>query len=213
MLHSDLHSTQKKKAVLVCLTGGIATGKSRVANWFTGKGWNILCADEIVHHLYEPGQELPKEIAREFGPSVLTAEGGIDRSSLGKIVFQDESALKRLMGLVHPRVRKVWKKAAAESICNEKKTIVVIPLVYETQTENEFDQIWVVACSAKTQQTRLYQRGFNEIEIERRLKVQWPLQRKIDFADRVIWNNDSWPLTEEQLARLLTYQTSKNENE
>ncbi len=189
---------------LICLTGGIATGKTSVASWFAARNWAVICTDEIVHRLYEPDQDLPREIAHEFGPTVITPEGRVNRSELAKIVFKEKGTLQRLMGLVHPKVRAVWKKQAAEAVYCGKKTMIIIPLAYETQIEKEFQQVWVVACSDQEQKNRLYQRGLNEAQIKQRLSSQWPLQKKMDLADLVIWNNGPWSLTEEQLGKILT---------
>lgn len=193
---------QRRASNLVCLTGGIGTGKTRVQQALAARGWATICTDDIVHRFYEKDQPLPQEIAQLFGPSVLTPEGGVDRKALGKRVFGDPMALQQLNQLVHPKVRAQWKALAAESFRAGKKTIVVIPLAFETQVEKEFSQIWVVACSPMEQKERLRKRGYDDVEIEKRLATQWPLQKKIDLADFIIWNNGPWSVTEEQLKNL-----------
>lgn len=188
--------------MLFCLTGGFATGKSRVATWFAARGWVVVCCDQIVHQLYESGQSLSQEIAREFGSDVLTTDGKVNRTRLGEIVFHDQAALQQLHTLVHPRVREIWKHQAIEAVRKGNKTLVVIPLAYETGVVQEFQQVWVVACSKEIQENRLYQRGLDKDQVTCRIAAQWPLQKKIDLADRVIWNNGLWSLTEEQLERI-----------
>jgi dephospho-CoA kinase len=186
----------------ICLTGGVATGKSRVAGWFMARGWKVICTDQIVHELYEPGTPLVHAIAHEFGPEVLTHEGRVNRVELGKRVFTDESARNRLNALVHPKVREEWRKQAAEGKVQGQKVMVVIPLAYETQVQEEFSQVWVVACSDAEQKKRMEQRGFQGEESSQRVASQWPLQKKIDLADVVIWNNADWELTEQQLEQI-----------
>jgi dephospho-CoA kinase len=186
-------------ATLICLTGGIATGKSRVSDWLTEQGWTTICSDEIVHQLYEPNQTLPQEIAKEFGPEVVTAEGRVNREVLGKMVFGNEPARERLNRIVHPKVRAEWRKRSDESLKKRQKTMVVIPLAFETEATTEFNSVWVVACSSSEQKRRLHERGLTDSEIQNRLSSQWPIQKKIDLADCVIWNNDAWALTVEQL--------------
>ena len=190
--------------MLIGLTGGLASGKSRVGQWFADHGWVVICSDQIVHDLYEPGQPMPAELAREFGPEILTSEGRVDRQHLGEIVFQDESRLKRLNALVHQHVRVRWKQQATESVRQGQPTLVVIPLLYETGAESEFQQVWVVACSATEQIKRLHDRGFDETQITCRLAAQWLLQKKMDLAHVVIWNEGDWALTEEQLQEAMT---------
>ena len=191
---------QSPQFKLICLTGGVVTGKSRIANWFKEQGWIVICTDEIVHSLYEPGQPLPHEIAHEFGKEILDSKGGVDRKELAKIVFRDPSALRRLNELVHPKVRLEWKRKVAENQGKGKEILVVIPLAYETQVVSEFHEIWVAACSESEQRHRLRDRGFDDFQIKDRLATQWPLQKKIDLANVVIWNNNSWSLTKEQLS-------------
>lgn len=194
----SIHST-----LFVCLTGGIATGKSRVADWLKTQDWSVVCSDEIVHDLYQPGQSLVEEISKAFGPDVLTPSKSVDRKKLGALVFQDSSARQRLNDLVHPHVRTEWRTRSSQLLQNGQKTIVVIPLAFETGVHREFHQTWVIACDDAEQRRRLKTRGLNDLQIQQRLSSQWPLQKKIDLADRVIWNNSAWSLTEEQLKLML----------
>lgn len=197
MAHTSITSP-----LLVCLTGGIATGKSRVEQFLANQGWVTICTDRLVHELYGTDVALVEEIVKHFGPSVRAADGGINRSELALKVFSDASSLQQLNALVHPKVRLQWQQRSLESIKKGKRTLVVIPLAYETQLEREFKETWVVACSAQEQKIRMEQRGLSALEIEQRLGSQWPLQKKIDLADRVIWNNGSWDVTQEQLQRI-----------
>lgn len=184
---------------LVCLTGGIATGKTRVADWFAAGGWRVICTDAITHQLYEPGQPLTGALAREFSARILDGDGRVNRGALAEIVFRDADALRRLNALVHPRVRETWQARAIEGRRDGKRTMVVIPLAYEADVVREFDQVWVVACSRGKQEHRLRERRLTDEQIARRIASQWPLQKKIDLADIVIWNEGAWSITEEQL--------------
>ncbi len=186
----------------ICLTGGIATGKSRVAEWFSARNWRVICSDAIVHRLYEPGRPLPALLAKEFGAEILDARGGVHRPALAAIVFRVEGALRRLNALVHPPVREAWQREAAEAVREGKRAMVVIPLAYEADAAREFAQTWVVACSVREQERRLRDRGLDARQIGERLRVQWPLQKKVDLADRVVWNDGPWAATEEQLELL-----------
>jgi len=188
---------------LICLTGGVATGKSRVGAWFSAHGWNLICTDEIVHQLYEPEQALPKTIESEFGKKTLTPEGRVNRKVLSEIVFKDSQALSRLNEIVHPAVREEWTQRVQASRSTGQPAMVMIPLAYETKVVAEFEQIWVVACSLEEQKKRLLERGISSNQVEQRIASQMPLQKKMDLADIVIWNNDSWQLTEKQLDPLL----------
>lgn len=195
------------KPNLICLTGGIATGKSKVGEWFEKKGWKVICTDKIVHQLYDNDSSLRQEMIEEFGGSICSSDGKIDRVELGEKIFSQKSMRERLNRLVHPKVRLEWKKQIFDCI---QKTMVVIPLAYETEAQKDFAQTWVVGCLEQEQRKRLSQRGLNDEQIEQRLSSQWPLQKKIDLADIVIWNNASWSLTEEQLEMLIDGIPSEN---
>ncbi len=190
-----------EKKYLICLTGGIASGKSRVTTWLQSHDWHTVCADEIVHRLYAPDQELPKVLAREFGATILSAEGRVNRQRLGELVFGHPDRLARLNALVHPQVRNAWQREIRAAVA-EIPVVVTIPLAFETGAPSEFGQTWVVACSVQEQKRRLVERGLTARQIEDRLAAQWPLQRKMDLADRVIWNEGAWELTELQLVAL-----------
>ncbi len=190
-----------EKKYLICLTGGIASGKSRVTTWLQSHGWPTVCTDAIVHRLYAPGQELPKVLAGEFGAAILSAEGRVDRQRLGELVFGHPDRLARLNALVHPQVRDAWQREI-RALPTTTPVVVTIPLAFETGAPSEFGQTWVVACSVQEQKRRLTERGLTPRQIEDRLAAQWPLQRKMDLADRVIWNEGAWELTEQQLTAL-----------
>lgn len=186
----------------VCLTGGIASGKSRVARWFQEHGWTVICSDEIVHALYRAGQPVAAAVQKEFGETVRAADGSVDRARLGRIVFDDETKRQRLNALVHPAVREVWRARAQRAAADGHAVMAVIPLAYEAGVASEFDQVWVVACAPRTQEARLGERGLDRAEVAKRLRAQIPLQEKVDRADRVIWNDGPWERAIEQCARL-----------
>lgn len=190
------------RAPRVCLTGGIATGKSRLGQWFSEREWEVICTDEIVHGLYGPGQPMAAEVAREFGPGVLAGDGSVNRTRLGEIVFADPGKLQRLNALVHPAVREAWCDRAGCATAGGRPTMVVIPLAYEVGVQDEFEQVWVVACSARTQEERLAARGLDREAAAKRVAAQFPVQSKVDRADRVVWNDGPWELAAAQCERL-----------
>ena len=102
---------------------------------------------------------------------------------MAALVFADSSARKQLEAILHPRIRALWRaqvaslQAAGHSCC-----VVVIPLLYETGAEEEFDTIICVACSGQTQQLRLLARGWSSEELYQRISAQWPVDRKLALA-------------------------------
>ncbi len=177
----------------VGLTGGIAAGKSAVAELWRAKGAVVIDSDALAHEALAPGTPTNASVAREFGSGVVNADGSINRAALGEIVFRNEARRLVLNGLVHPAVRQKRREAfaALERAGDDTVAVAMIPLLYEVGEEKEFDSIVVVACSETTQQARLAAKGLNESQARARLASQWPLAKKMDRADYVIWNDGS----------------------
>lgn len=175
----------------VALTGGIACGKSTVADFWRQWGAEVLDADKVAHGLIAPGGECVEAVVREFGPRVRAAHGGVDRSVLGAIVFGDSSARERLNARVHPAVIRRMR-AWAEGIRRESRFgVAVVPLLYEAGMEKDWDAVVCVASDETTMLERLAQRGLSPQEAQARIASQWPVREKMARADRVIENKGS----------------------
>ena len=180
-----------KNGFCVALTGGIACGKSTVADFFRQWGAEVLDADEVAHALMAPGGECVAAVVREFGPQVRTVAGGIDRNQLGTIVFGNAAARERLNALVHPVVIRRMR-AWAQSIRQEgRRGVAAIPLLYEAGLEKDWDAVVCVASDESTMLERLAQRGLSPKEAQARIASQWPVREKRLRADRTIENNGS----------------------
>jgi len=189
------------------LTGGIATGKSLVADAFAARGARVLSADAIARDLTANGRPLVSEILGAFGEDVRAPDGSLDRAMLARCIFSDETARKRLENLVHPPVL-MRIRAEIEAFRNRSEgsrvLVVEIPLLYEVGIEDWFDRIVVVAAEESVQVRRLQDRdGLQEAEARRRIAVQWPLAEKADRADFVIWNSGRPEDVEWQVDRAL----------
>lgn len=141
---------------------------------------------------------------REFGKSVLTADGEIDRRKLGAIVFGDTRKRARLEAIVHPITRRAWQRELARCRRERKFSVAIVdvPLLYEVKIEGCFDAVIVVGASRSTQLARLRARGLSRREAETRIAAQWPLQQKLDQADYVIWNDGSQALLRRQVNQI-----------
>ena len=128
-----------KKGYCVALTGGIACGKSTVAETWRRCGADILDADAVGHELIAPGGECTEAVVREFGPEVRAADGGVDRARLGTLVFADLHARARLNGLLHPAVIRRVRAWAADIRRQGRLGVAVIPLLYEVGFEKEWE--------------------------------------------------------------------------
>ena len=173
------------------MTGGIACGKSTVADFWRQWGAETLDADEVAHALIAPGGECVEAVVQAFGSAVRTAAGGVDRVRLGQIVFADAAARARLNGLLHPAVIRRMR-AWAENVRREGRLgVAVVPLLFEAGMEKEWDAVVCVASDEKTMLERLAERGLSPAEAKARIASQWPVREKRTRADRVIENNGS----------------------
>ncbi len=171
------------------MTGGIACGKSTVAEFWRQWGAAVLDADHVAHALIAPGGECVEAVAREFGDRVRAVQGGIDRRALGAIVFADTSALERLNRLLHPAVIRRMR-AWADGIRRAGQVgVAVVPLLYEAGMEKAWDAVVCVAAREETMLARLAARGLSPAAARARIASQWPVREKMARADRVIDND------------------------
>jgi len=184
----------------VGLTGGIATGKSAVVNRWKEHGAAVIDCDLLAHQALAPDSPTGQEVLRRFGRQILDAEGMINRTRLGEIVFGDETQRLALNRIVHPVVQRMWTDALMgwDAKGRLDPVVVVIPLLYEVGAEREFDVVVVTACSEQTQLARLVGKGLSEVAARARIRSQWPTPLKADRADYVIWNDGALTVLHQQ---------------
>jgi dephospho-CoA kinase len=171
----------------VGLTGGIASGKSTVANELARRGAVIIDADELAREVVEPGTPGFAAVVRRFGEGVLRDER-LDRAALARIVFADPQARRDLERIIHPEVRR--RAAEREGALPHTAVVVhVIPLLVETGKESDFDLCVVVDVDRQTQLARLMARGpMSREEAESRIAAQATREQRLAAADIVIPN-------------------------
>lgn len=175
----------------VGLTGGIASGKSAVADLLADHGAVIIDSDRLAREVVEPGTAGLARVAERFGSGVLAADGTLDRAALGRIVFADPSARADLEAIVHPLVRQRAAELAASAPA-EAVVVQVIPLLVETGQAGSFDQVVVVDVDPAVQLVRLHARdGFSPAEAAARVAAQASRERRLAAADVVIDNSGS----------------------
>jgi dephospho-CoA kinase len=196
-----------RRPVRIGLTGGIGSGKTLVARLFKDFGAAIVDADAIAREVVAPGGPAYEAVVSAFGPTVVRADGTLDRKALGNRVFADAAARRRLNALTHPHIRRCMAEEASRlgSAPGVEVIVLDIPLLLETTDGRDLglDGIVVVDADDDVRVGRLVARdGFSEAEARRRLAVQMPLREKVARADWVIDNNGSPEHTREQVRTL-----------
>ena len=187
--------------VRVGLTGGIASGKSAVADELAARGAIIIDADVLAREVVEPGTPALAAILDRFGPQVLS-DGQLDRSRLAQIVFADPLARRDLERIVHPAVRA--RAADLERAAGWAAVVVhVIPLLVETGQQEDFDLVVTVDVDPETQIKRLIARnGYTRAEAESRIAAQASREDRKIAADVVLDNTGSVAQLREQIDAL-----------
>jgi len=183
------------------LTGGIGMGKSAAAHILFQRGVMVEDTDELARCVVAPSQPALAEIQRTFGDEVISSEGTLCRDVLARIVFADPAARQKLEAILHPLIRDLWKKRVEtwRTLNKQKAACVVIPLLFETNAESEFDATICVACSPATQRSRLAIRGWDAEQTAQRIEAQLPIDKKIAKANYVVWNEGGLDILAAQL--------------
>lgn len=185
----------------VGLTGGIACGKSTVANLFAALGVPIVDTDVLAREVVAPGSPLLPEIARHFGEQVLQKDGSLDRARLRTLVFANPAERQWLEQLTHPAIRELTDRRCATA--TGPYVMVAIPLLVETQGAARFDRVLVVDCDPQVQLARLQARdGTTRAEAERMLAAQVTREQRLAVADDVILNNGDIAELRDQVEKL-----------
>ncbi|MBI4466413.1 MAG: dephospho-CoA kinase [Acidobacteria bacterium] len=190
----------------VGLTGGIASGKTTVAEMLAARGCRVLYADRIAHELMAPGQPAYDEIVRAFGRDILHAGGAIDRRRLGEIVFADAARRAELNRIVHPRVIAEIEMEFARLAAAQPDAIVVVEaaLLIEAGYHRRLDKLIVTVSTPEQQLERLMKKtGLSRTRAEERLAAQLPAEEKRRHADYEIDCSGSLAATEQQVEKLL----------
>jgi len=201
---------------VVGLTGGIGTGKTTVARLLAGLGAVVIDADAIVHELQAPGTPLVAAIAQAFGREMLRPDGALDRERLGRLVFADAAARKRLNDLVHPAVgQEMLRRLDAAKRAGAPLVVLDIPLLLEgraarggepararTASDLASEVIVVYAREEQQLERQLARDASSPDHARERIRAQLPIEEKRRLADHVIDNSGSLDETERQVREL-----------
>lgn len=173
---------------IIGLTGGIGTGKSTVSQLLAGLGAVILDADKVGHEALKPGSEVRERVVNEFGGSIVTAGGDIDRGRLGELVFNSQESRARLDRIMHPAMYEMVR-AHLEKYRREGASTVVLeaPILIEAGWTPLVDEVWVTVAPEATVLKRLRERsGLSEAAARARIRTQLTSEERIRHADLVI---------------------------
>jgi dephospho-CoA kinase len=175
------------------LTGSMGSGKSTVAKVLRDMGFAVVDADQVVHDLMKPASPLVEEIISTFGPSVAGPAGAVDRSALGRLVFNNSKLLRQLEGMIHPKVRDEVARLRTElAKQGHKAAFYDVPLLFEKDMEPLFDFILVVSAPEEVRRARIKTRNnISDDEISRRFEAQLSPEHKERKASAVIRNDGS----------------------
>ncbi len=189
------------RPVRIGLTGGIASGKSTVADLFAAHGVAVIDTDAIARELVEPGKPALDEIRSAFGSNVFDADGRLDRRSLRELVFSDASRREQLQAILHPRIRA--ETAIQSAAAGGPYQIIVVPLLVESPMRQFMDRVLVVDCDEDIQLRRLLARDAeDESQARRIMAAQADRTDRLAIADDVIANNDDLAGTRSQVDAL-----------
>ena len=176
--------------MIIGLTGGIGSGKSAAANFFQNEGVTVIDADDLAREVIEKNTLGYESIVDYFGSKIIDSNGLIDRACLRKEVFDDEEKKKVLESIIHPLVRDLMAKRIATS--QSSYSIVMVPLIFETNSMSNYNRILVIDCDPSLQLERATLRDNNsKDQIQKIIDTQCSREERLSIANDIIPNNDS----------------------
>jgi dephospho-CoA kinase len=187
----------------VALTGGIASGKTTVADLFAARGVPLVDTDVIAREVVEPGRPALAAVAAAFGSDVLDADGRLDRRRLREIIFSDATARARLEAILHPAIRAEMERQSAAAAQAGPYQVLVIPLLAEGGRRDHVDRVLVVDAPETVQVERLMARdAVTREQAQASLRAQAQRETRLGIADDVVLNTGRIEDLREQVAAL-----------
>jgi dephospho-CoA kinase len=180
------------------LTGGIASGKSTVAELFAGLGAPVIDTDVIAREVVAPGMPALKEIRHEFGDRVFDDSGRLDRTAMRRLAFGDDEARRRLEAILHPVIQAETMRQSR--VAAGIYQIIVVPLLVKSPLKGFVNRVLAIDCDEETQIRRLMARdGETEVQARRMLAAQSTRAERLAIADDVIRNDGDLAATLKQV--------------
>ena len=176
--------------MIIGLTGGIASGKSTVVEIIKDAGYKVIDADQLVHDMQVKGGRLYQALLDWLGEAILLSDGELNRPKLGQLIFSSEE-MRHQSDEIQGKIIREELAAQRDGLAKEEDVFFMdIPLLFENDYQDWFDQIWLVAVSPQVQGQRLMKRNhLSAEEAGMRIASQMPLAEKLPYASLVIDNN------------------------
>jgi len=188
------------RCVRIAITGGVAEGKTTVLQLFQQRGGQTISSDALVASLLRPGTDLWSQLVKEFGETILSEGGELDRVRLAMLAFGETRLRRRLNQLLHPAIVEAMRALMHETYA--PALFIEVPLLIEVGLQDEFDRIVVVQATPALQKARLIARGVPPKLARQILRAQLPTRAKVPFADWIIRTHRSLAEVEQQVERI-----------
>ena len=182
--------------MIICLTEGLASGKSTAVEHLASKGAHVIDADVLGHLTYDPGTKVHAAIIAEFGEAVRSEGDQVNRRALGELVFGKPGELKKLTDIVWPEIRRMAEEEMTDVRNRNPEQVVVLEaaVLFEAGWQDIGDETWVISVTRETAIQRSMQRdGASREAVEQRLDAQLSNDERANLADRVISNDTDVP--------------------
>tara|TARA_B100001175_G_scaffold115532_1_gene98042 strand:+ start:106 stop:696 length:591 start_codon:yes stop_codon:yes gene_type:complete len=176
--------------MIIGLTGGIGSGKSAAANFFQNEGISVIDTDQLARKVIEKDTPGYSKVVDSFGANILDNNDSIDRAKLREAVFHDSEKRKILESITHPLVRELMVQKISSS--TSPYSIIMVPLIFETNSAKNYDRVLVIDCDVEIQLERAMARDENSADlIQKIIDSQCSRSERLSIANDVIPNNHS----------------------
>lgn len=189
----------------IALTGGVGSGKSLACFYIEQNGYNVIYADKMAREITAPGGKAIPYIRQHFGDQYILPDGSMDRKKMRNLVYNNPDAMAVLKaGTTDVVISDVEEIVRVSEERGVKALFFEIPLLFESGSQKDYDQVWVITADIDTRIARVMERdGFTREEVLNVIKNQISEQKKLDLADEVIYNDGVAEELEQQIEKLL----------
>lgn len=194
---------KEDRALVIGVTGGIASGKTTVSRVFERFGAEVIDADQLSREMVENDPAILDRLVASFGREILREDGSLDRRKLGRVVFGNRENLEKLNRTIHPPILAELTRRMEEAKGSGKAVVIDAALLVECDFLSPLDKLVLVVTDREKQVERLVERvGLSEVEAQQRIDSQLGAEEKQGFADYIIYNNGSLEELEQRAEEL-----------